>query len=140
MDSNRHNYRSVQRLKRHLKYPYQRVEQRQNNVDETSIVERTQMEKLSKAKISIGTFTFLKPKPESKISTFTLAFSIPIPKNELYTKLHQAFNDHWDGEPIKSVSIHLSKPFPLSELRKKLRDNFEDLFQTQNLNTNTDKI
>lgn len=126
--------------KLHPKYPYQRVEQHRNNIDKTGLEERARMEKQSKAKISIGTFTFLKPKPNSEITNFTLAFSTPIPKNELYTKLYQAFNSHWDGEPIRSVSIHLSNPLPLSELQKRLRDNFEDISRTQNLNTETNKV
>ena len=124
------------KFKKHPKYPHQRVEQRQNIVDTKSIKEQRQMEQNSNLKISIGTLTFLPPKSNSEISNFTLAFPKPIPKADLYLKLHQVFNGHWDGEPTKSVYIQLSKPIPLHELRQKLKDNFEKIFVTKDLKTN----
>jgi len=120
------------------KYPFQRVERRRNNnVDIRGLKEQAQMEKQSATKISIGTFSIFTPKPNSEISTFTLAFNKPIPKNELYQKLYQAFNGHWNGEPVKSIFIHLEKPIPLQELRQKIKDNFEELLSPQNLKTNS---
>jgi hypothetical protein len=109
------------------KYPFQRVEKRRTTQTDTrSLKERAQMERLSATKISIGTFNIFPPKPETEIKSFTLAFSTPIPKHELYLKLHEAFNSHWDGEPTKTIYVHLSKPLPLNELRQRIRKSLSD--------------
>lgn len=125
---NRYYNRSNERLNgnnKHPKYPFQRVEQRHNNVDTKGLSEQKQMENQT-LKMSIGTFNILPPKPDTEISSFTIAFNKPIPKYELYLKLHQTFDGEWNGEPTRSVYVHLSKPIPLQELRKRLKENFAD--------------
>lgn len=114
------------------KYPHQRVEQKRMKVDRRGVKERSDMEKISTARISIGTFTFLRPKPDNTLSSFTLAFDKPIPKNELYQKLHKAFDGNWDGDPVKSVFVHLIEPMSLKEIRKRLHESLEEIL-TQNL-------
>ena len=117
-----------------LRYQYQRVEQRKmNNVDEKGQKERRQMERMSQRRISIGTFTFFKPKPTSKIRTFTLAFSKPLPKGEVYSILERIFNEKMSNKNlksekmIKSVFVSLKKPIQFKEIRKVLRQNFEKI-------------
>lgn len=105
-------------------HPHDRVELRHNRFDSRGLKEQAQMERLSRSKISIGTFTILPPKPHTEIKSFTLALSQPVPKHELYAKIHETFNGHWDGEPTKSVIVHLSKPIELQELRRKLKEKF----------------
>jgi hypothetical protein len=117
--------------KQHPKYPFQRVEQRHNNIDTKGLSERKIMEAQA-TRISIGTFNFLPPKPDTEISNFTLALNKSIQKNELYLKLHQTFDGEWKGKPTHSMEltrstyIHLSKPIQLQELRRRLKDNFAD--------------
>lgn len=111
--------------KQHPKYPYQRAEQRYNNIDTAGLKEQHEMETQTH-KLTIGTFNILPPKPDTKISSFILALPTAMPKHQLYQKLFETFNGHWDGEPIKSLCIHLSTPIPLQELRKILKENFAD--------------
>lgn len=111
----------------HPKYPFQRVEQKQirrMQVDKRSLAERQQMERQAEAKISIGTFNLLPPKPDTKVSSFTLAFGEAVSKPVLYGKLREVFGDYWDGEPTRSVYVHLAKPISLKVLREKLKENF----------------
>lgn len=131
MDNNRYNNRSVKKLnnKRHEKYPFQRAEQRRNNIDQASLREQRAMEAQS-TKLSIGTFNIFPPKPDTNITSFTVAFARPIPKDELYQKLHQTFDGHWNGEPVKSIFVTLSKPMTLQELRRRLNENFKDILST----------
>lgn len=112
------------------KYPHQRVEQRRTAIDARGMNERRKMEKQAKAKMTIGTFTLFKPKPDAELSSFTLAFDRPVPKDELYVKIGEALIGYWDGEPVKSVIVRLSKPIPLRELRNRLKQNLKELFQT----------
>ena len=112
------------------KYPYQRVEQKQinkNNINKKGQDERKQMEKQSKQKISIGTFTFFKPKPDTKIGEFTLAFSKSLPKSEVYSCLKQTFGGNINEETVKSVIIKLKTSVPLREIREEIRKNFSKL-------------
>lgn len=104
------------------KYAYQRVELRhQQKIDEKSLEEREEMEQKAKLKMSIGTFNFFTPKPNTMLSNFTLAFSRPIPKYLLYAKLKEALGEYWNGEPVTSIFVSLSEPIPLLELRERLR-------------------
>lgn len=122
-------------MKKHSKYPYQRVEERRNHYDAKGLNEQRQMQKMSEVRISIGVLSIFKPKPDAMISDFTLAFSKSVPKSKLYPKLEQAFDGHWEGEPTKSVFLHLSSPISMSELRKRIRESIEELLQPQNLKT-----
>ena len=110
---------------KHPKYPFQRAEQRHNNIDTAGLKEQKAMEAQT-TRISIGTFNVLPPRPDTEISSFTLALSKPITKYELYLKLHRTFDDEWNGEPTRSVYVHLSKSIPLQELRRRLKENFAD--------------
>lgn len=124
--------------KRNLKpkYAHQRVEQKRiNNINtnKKGQKERRQMERMSQRRISIGTFTFFKPKPTSKIRTFTLAFSKPLPKGEVYSILERIFNEKMSNKNlksekmIKSVFVSLKKAIQFKEIRKKLKESFNEL-------------
>ncbi len=118
---------------RHPKYSWQRVEQRHNNLtDPKGISERKAMETQA-TKISIGTFNIFPPKPDTAVSSFTLALNKSIPRWELYAMLHQTFDGEWNGEPTRSIYIHLSKPLPLQELRRRLKESFADTLTTKDL-------
>lgn len=116
--------------KKKFKYAYQRVEQRKtNNHNKQGLKECAQFKKQTQQKISIGTFTFLKPKPNSKIREFTLAFSKPLTKREVYLYLAEAFNVNLLEDTTKSVFVKLKSPILLRELRTRLRENFDELLE-----------
>lgn len=130
MVSNRHYNRSNERLnntKQHLKYPFQRVEQRHNTIiDPKGQKERTAMEQSSQTRLSIGTFNILPPSPKTEVSSFTLAINKFLTEREFLQKLYEIFGTNFDEKQTKSIFVHLVKPIPLQELRKKLNEAFKD--------------
>ena len=112
--------------KRFVPDTYARVERR-NRKDSRSVKEQILMEEKTKEKISFGVFSVVPPKPNDRIAHFTIAFSQPIKKSELYPKLAEALGDHWDGEPTKSIFLHLTNPLPWRKTRVLIKKALEKL-------------
>ena len=105
---------------------YARVERR-NREDSRSVKERVLMEEKVKEKICFGVFSVSPPKPSDKIAHFTVAFSAPLKKSDLYPKLAEALGEHWDGEPTKSIFLHLTNPLPWRKTRALIKRALEEL-------------
>lgn len=110
--------------KNHLKYPYQRVEQRHNHVDKIGLRERKAMDAQAN-RISIGTLNIFKPSPDTRVSYFTLALAKPIPKYELYRVLKEVFGDDYDCS-VRSVSVSLKRKIRVQDLNDVLKARFQD--------------
>lgn len=124
------SYWSNERLKfkSHPKFPFQRVEQRHNQMDMKSLFERQQMEKQSR-RVSIGVLTVFPPKPDTLISNFTLALPKAIPKKQLYGLLMVAFQIEMtvpnDDCLTKSVYVYLPEPMRFVEIRERIKSSPE---------------
>ena len=117
----------VAEKKLHLKYQWQRIEAKHNEVDTKGLAEQAQMQKQTELRYSIGTFNIFKPQPNTEVSSFTLGLSKAMTKPELYKMLAEAFDGYWNGEPTRSIYIHLDKSMPLAELQSRLRDKFKNV-------------
>lgn len=125
MVSSRYRCGSNEKLSgKHLKYPYQRVEQRHNHVDKIGLRERKAME-VQANRISIGTLNIFKPSPDTRVSYFTLALAKPIPKYELYRVLKEVFGDDYDCS-VRSVSVSLKRKIRVQDLNDVLKARFQD--------------
>ncbi len=116
----------VAEKKLHLKYQWQRIEAKHNEVDTKGLAEQAQMQKQTELRYSIGTFNIFKPQPNTEVSSFTLGFNKAMTKPELYKMLAEAFDGYWSGDPTRSIFIHFDKPMPLSELQSRLKANFKE--------------
>jgi len=85
------------------------------------------MEEKAKEKITFWYYSFRPPKPGDRVADFIVSFSKPVKKSDLYPKLAEALGEHWNGEPTRSIFLHLSNPPRWQETRALIKGVLEEL-------------